>query len=123
MCIRDRVRRGVEGMLSEDVGVLLVEGRERIRADLYDVTDLLHALLREQEVRRVHVAGLHEAPRLLRAPARVRPVHESALVGHEVVQVAARPGQTLPEVLGVNPRPCAHLMSRTRSTVSGGYAR
>src|SRR5262249_25659585 len=86
-------------MLAEDLSVLVVERRDRARSRRNYLADLLHVLIREQEVRGVHVPCLDEPSRLLRAPAWVGAVHEPALVLHEVVEVASRARQALAEVV------------------------
>jgi hypothetical protein len=86
-------------VLTVDVGVLVVDGRDRLRRPRQNRTHLLDALAREQQVRRIDIAGLDEAAGLLGAPAGVRSIHEAALVVHEVVQVAPSAREALPEGL------------------------
>jgi hypothetical protein len=88
----------MEGVLAVDVGVLLVERREGFRLRARFLAHLLDPLTREQQVRRIHVPGLHEPAGFLGAPAGVCAVHQSALVVHEVVQLAAGPGGALAEI-------------------------
>jgi hypothetical protein len=49
-----------------------------------------------------NVARRHEAARFLGTTARVRPIHKPAAVVHEAVQVAARTGKLLAEVLATD---------------------
>ena len=92
----------MEGVLPEHLAALLVESRESLGDRRYDLADLPDVLAREQEVHRIHVAGPDEASGLPGAAAGVGRVHEPARVVHEAVQVPARPGQSLPEVLGTD---------------------
>src|SRR5258707_13829087 len=65
-----------------------------------DVPDALDMLWNEQQVVRIDMPMLDEAPSLLRAATGIVLVYQTALVVHEVVQVAAGAGQALTEVVG-----------------------
>src|SRR5712664_2063226 len=82
--------------------VLGVEGCEGLDPVPRDLMDLLDALAREQEAFRINVARLHEAARFLGTTARVRPIHKPAAVVHETVQITARAGESLAEVLAAD---------------------
>src|SRR5438128_5880540 len=89
-------------MLTVDIGILLVERRDRFVRRRHDIAHLPNTVPSEQEILRIDVARLHEATGLLGAPARVRSIDESALVVHEVVKVASRTGQTLAKVFAAD---------------------
>src|SRR5258707_14148235 len=77
-----------------------------------DVPDALDMPWNEQQVVRIDMPLLDEAPGLLRAATRGVLVHQTALVVHEAVKVAAGPGQSLAEGVGGHvrlprPRPAA----------------
>src|SRR5437667_11433056 len=75
-----------------------------------DFADLGEVCLGENQVMRMNVTCIHEHSRLLSAMARVRLVHKSAPVVHEVMQVAPCPRQLLPEVLSSD----THTLSALR---------
>src|SRR2546427_11675068 len=82
--------------------VLGVEYCEGLGPGPRDLMDLFDPLAREQEAFRINVARLHEAPRFPGTTARIRPIHKPAAVVHEAVQVAARAGELLAEVLATD---------------------
>jgi hypothetical protein len=61
-----------------------------------------HMFPGKQQVPRIDEAGLHEALGLLRAPAGIGFVHQAALVVQEIVEIAPRPRQLLPEVVAAD---------------------
>ena len=62
---------------------------------------LADSLAHKQEIFGIDVASLDEAAGLLGASARIRRIHQPALVVHEVAQVATSASQPLAKVLGV----------------------
>src|SRR5260370_35643491 len=79
-----------------------------------DVPDALDMLWNEQQVVRIDMPLLDEAPGLLRAATRVVLVHQTALVVHEAVKVAAGAGQALAESCGgASPHSATTEMSGT----------
>src|SRR5438132_5932920 len=82
-----------------------------------DVPDALDMLWNEQQVVRIDMPLLDEAPGLLRAATRIVLVHQTALVVHEAVKVTAGAGQALAEVVG------AHLQDLSADRVAGAEDR
>src|SRR2546430_16252766 len=78
-----------------------------------DVPDALDMPWNEQQVVRIDMPLLDEAPGLLRAATRVVLVHQTALVVHEAVKVAAGAGQALTEVVG------GHLQDFAANSIAG----
>ena len=78
-----------------------------------DIPDPLDMLRNKQEMVRIDVAVLDEAPGLLWAAAGIVLVHQATLVVHEAVQVAAGAGQALAEVVG------GHLQDLAADRIAG----
>ena len=70
-------------------------------------------LWNEQEMVGIDMACLDESARLLRAATGIVRVHQSALVVHEAVEVAAGAGQTLTKVVG------SHLQDLAADSIAG----
>jgi hypothetical protein len=66
---------------------------------LGELTHALDVVASKQERARVDVSGLDESPRLLGTAARIRRLHQSALVVHEGAQITPRARQFLAEVV------------------------
>src|SRR5579864_659164 len=94
-----QVRGFVERLSPVDLRALIVQGLERLNHFRCGLPDLTHSRSGEQKVVRIDVTHLHEAAGLLGTSAWIRFVYESALVVHEVAQVATSTGQPLTKIL------------------------
>ena len=89
-------------------GVIAIDGRVGLIGDIVNLAngavgsfaDSLHVWRGKKQAVRVDVPIVDEPFGFLRAAAWVARVHESALVIHELIKVAAGAGQGLPEVVG-----------------------
>src|ERR1700747_416485 len=92
--------RLVERMSTEDFRAFFIQGAEGLMHLRCGVPHLAYSLADEQQILGIDVGCLYAATRLLCTPARVRRVHQSALVVHKVAQVSPRTGQSLSKVVG-----------------------
>src|SRR5882724_5790042 len=96
---RHRIRRLVKRVLTKNTRAPRVEGGQRFVRLGNHGPYLPDARAGEAEVAGIDVAGLDEAAGLLLAAARIRRIHEPALVVHETVEIAACPREALAEVV------------------------
>src|SRR6266478_5028688 len=94
-----QVRGFVERMSPVNLRVFIVEVLDSLKHLRRGLPDLTHSASGEQKVVRIDVTHLHEASGLLGTSAWVRFVYQSALVVHEVAQVATSTGQPLTKIL------------------------
>src|ERR1700720_2917412 len=92
--------RLIERMSTEDFRAFFIQGAEGLMHLRCGFPHLADSFANEQEVLGIDVACLYEATGLLGKSAGVRVVYQSALVVHEVAQVAARTGRALAKVVG-----------------------
>src|ERR1700741_2945777 len=92
--------RLIEGMSTEDFRAFFIQSAEGFMHLRCGFPHLAYSFADEQQILGIDVARLYEATRLLGTPARVRLVHQSALVVHKVAQVSPRTGQALSKVVG-----------------------
>src|SRR5882757_1496958 len=105
--------------------VITVKGRVLSFHDIIDfprcfgsyVPNSLKMLWNEQELVRIDMSRLDESAGLFWAATWVLGVHQSALVIHEAVEVAAGPGQTLTKVVG------SHLQDLSADSIAGAKNR
>src|SRR5437764_11810919 len=89
-------------MVAVNLGVLDKQTVEILGPPFRHFPYLDETLACEQEMLRIEVAQLDESLSLLRAAARIRGIHQSALALHEVAQVSPRANQLLTEVVTGN---------------------
>src|SRR5580700_4840255 len=94
-----QVRGFVERMSAINLRAFIVQGLDGLKHLRRGLPDLTHSASGEQKVVRIDVTLLDEAAGLLGTSARVRFVYQSALVVHEVAQVATSTGQPLTKIL------------------------
>src|ERR1700730_14149960 len=82
-----------------DLRASVVQGLDGLKHLRRGLPHLTHSAAGEQKVVRIDVTLLDEAAGLLGTSAWVRFVHQSALVIHEVAQVATSTGQPLTKIL------------------------
>ncbi len=110
----DFVRWLEKRVLAKDVHMLSLDDiLDRADRCGRDGTNSLDMLGNEQEVVRIDMPMLDEAPSLLRAATGVLLVDQTALVVHEAVKVAAGAGQALTEVVG------GHLQHFAANRIAG----
>src|SRR5207253_2435489 len=86
-------------MAPVNLRALVIQGLDRLKHFRCDLADFAHPASGEQKVVWIDMALLDEAAGLLGTSARVRSVYQSALVIHEVAQVATSTGQPLTKIL------------------------
>src|SRR3984957_8842577 len=94
-----QVRGFVERMSPVNLRAFIVQGLDGLKHLRCGLPDLTHSASGEQKVVRIDVALLDEAAGLPGTSAWVRFVYQSALVVHEVAQVATSAGQPLTKML------------------------
>src|SRR5579859_2252638 len=77
-----KIGRLIERMSAEDFRAFFVQGAEGLMHLRCGFPHLADSFADEQQILRIDVACLYEATRFLGTPARVRLVHESALIVH-----------------------------------------
>src|SRR6266705_6064120 len=82
-------------MLSKNIHAVAIQRREGARAHRRNVSDVPNPLSHKDKMLGIDITGFDESAGLLRAPARIRAVHEAALVVHEAVQITSSSCETL----------------------------